>query len=142
MTQMTIADAKAGGILVFLVAVSGVTVRRLSEDTVSVPSLAAGLLAIALSIAGSVFAFSVIWPRLTGHGPVGNVFSWVSVASRTPDEQIRLLNDAPERQLIDNIGEAMVDIAVIVREKYSDVQRALIALIPATALHLLNWLLT
>lgn len=141
MAQMTIGEAKAAGVLAFMVAVSGVTTQRLGNEEALPGSVVAGLLAIGLSFIASAFAFHVLWPRRTGNGPEGNVFSWVSVSNRRPDRQALLMSRASAEQLVGDVAESMVDIAYIVRRKYEGVHRALMALIPATALHVLSWLL-
>lgn len=139
MTQMTIAEAKAGFILAFAVAISGVTADRLDKADLAGVVVGAGLTAIALSLVASVLAVLVIWPRRTGTGSSGNVFSWVNV-SRTPwEQQARNLNAATEDQLISNVSEAMTDIAFIIRTKYDAVKRAVCAVLAATILHLTTW---
>lgn len=139
MTQMTIAEAKAGFILAFAVTVSGFTADRLDKEGLSALVVGAGLAAIALSLAASVLAVLVIWPRRTGSGTSGNVFSWVSVSRAPWDRQARDLNAATAEMLIRDMSEAMVDIACIIRTKYDAVKRALCALLAATILHLATW---
>jgi len=141
MAQMTIGEAKAGGILAFLAILCSVTAERLRTGGTSAEIVVAGLLAIGLSVVASVFAFLVIWPRRTGTGPEGNVFSWVRVSRTTPAQHVRLLMKASEEQLTCDVAVSMVDIALIIRKKYRGIRHALTALIPAMALHVLTWVL-
>jgi len=142
MAQMSIGDAKAAGILAFLMAFSGVTAERLSRAGASPESATAGLAAILVSAAACAVAFWVLWPRLTESGSQGNLFSWVSVSTRAPADHFALLGRATDDKLVRDVAEAMVDIAVIVRRKYTGVRRALLALAPATILHLISWYLS
>jgi Family of unknown function (DUF5706) len=141
MTQMTIGEAKAGGILALLVALIGFTSQRITEPDASTYSVIAGVAALLASICASAFAFAVIWPRRINEGPPGSVFSWVTVSATPIGDYLESLQGASDDKLTCDIATTMVEIAFIIRRKYQGTRRALIALVPATALHVLNWLL-
>jgi hypothetical protein len=147
MSQMTLGDGKAAGIIAFGVAISAITVERLKDVrslTLTVSS-AIAVLALTFSMLGCAFAFQAIWPRRISKVPGGNVnvFSWVNVArvGASPGAYHSMLLDASDTQLMRSMAEVAAELASIVIRKYVANRRAIACLAPATILHAVFWLL-
>jgi hypothetical protein len=87
MAQMNIGDAKAGAMLAYIVALSGVTADRVKDIDPSLLSAVLVSAALGFSLVGLGWVAYVIWPRSidkpTEH-PTVNLFSWVGLAKLAP----------------------------------------------------------
>jgi hypothetical protein len=149
MAQMSIGDTKAGGMLAFVVALSGVTAQRMSADTFQLTAVGAIVVSIALGMSLVTFAIAafVLWPRRISVPPPGdavNNFSWVQLAmlhEKSPGAYRTQLAAASVDKLTADVANVMEDIAAIVRRKYVAARYGFIALVPAAALHIVFWLM-
>jgi hypothetical protein len=148
MAQITIGDAKAGGIIVFVTAVSSLTGQKLDLGShvgwTQLDLLA--LFALACSAITCTFAFQAIWPRGIANvpGAKSNLFSWVSLArmgANSPGTYYRKLKTSSEEDLVEPTADTVEELAGIIARKYNSVRFAFIALVVATAAHVAYWVL-
>jgi len=146
-THLSVADAKAGGILLFAAGMSAETAKGihaigtrpwLSEDTL-------GLVALALSLLAVLFALRVLVPRTTpGRVQVGggqvDVFSWMGVANRhAHGSHIERTRAATSLDFFQGLADTNETLALVIDRKYREIRRGFWTLGPATLFHVVYW---
>jgi Pycsar effector protein len=149
MTHLTLADAKAAGIIAYVGVAAGVTADKISLEPwpyLSIASIAA-IGAIVFSVVTGAFAFAAIWPRRTSSSAAAstNSFSWLSVASQSLNGGVgshyRELSRSPDESVLRPIADVAEELAAIIKRKYEQVRIAFIWIVPATMLHVAFWIL-
>jgi len=145
-TQLTIADAKAAGVLAFTVAVAGVTAQQLRGDDGTAVFLATSIGAVGLffSLVTCFFGFTAVWPRRISDasGAAVDVFSWVSVsaaARAAAGSHARKVAVASGPDMRDAVSYTTEELACIIERKYRSIRCAFLMLVPATLAHVASW---
>jgi len=147
-TQLTIADAKAAGVLAFTVAVAGVTAQQLRDhDGATFLATSIGALGLLLSLMTCIFGFTAVWPRriADASGAAVDLFSWVSVSAAArgaAGSHARNVAMASGREMRDAVSYTTEELACIIERKYRSIRRAFLTLVPATLAHVAYWFLS
>ncbi len=144
-SHLSLADAKAAGIMVFSVAMSGVTAEKIHWHGMPslIPKEVVGLAGLLCSFVAMLFAFLAIWPRTAPGRLKDDVFSWVGVAgySHKGSHAKRALT-ASNEEILEGIADTTESLAVAISRKYVAIRRAFWALAPATLAHIAYWVLS
>lgn len=145
-SHLSLADVKAGGIMAFAVAVSGVTAKEFAWDKSLQQLFPNGFawLGLLLALVAMVCAFCALWPRYRSAPAPHGLFGWVDVSANARAEKknprhAKRVKAASSSDLLNSIATTIEDLAGVIAQKYRWIKRATWALAPATAAHIFFW---
>jgi hypothetical protein len=148
-SHLQLADAKAGGIIIFSAAIARETGLALQLTNLDILAnyIYVGLLGLVAALFSILFAFVAIWPR-TGVGRLhvggvqADVFSWMGVAAHGQNASYvpRALG-AEQQEVLEGLADTTGSLALVIARKYRFIKMAFYALAPATGLSIVYWVL-
>lgn len=149
-SHLSLADLKAGGIMAFSVAISGVTADKMVWG--GLPQLfskiTVGWVGLFFSLGAMFCAFFAVRPRYKSCAPPHGIFGWVGVADNAGSKNNRRkshaqrIKSAMVDQVLDGMADTIEDLAVVISKKYWWIKGATWGLVPATVAHISFWIIS